>query len=144
MNRWNSPLAKAYNAATQGKSMSSPSNPNPYPSHNEPRWSKSEKTIARTAFDAALARELQEVMQEAKQMAEQIQKPSELWDLEHHLTERRKEIDRKYAIRGSRLLEVLGRLLQEKRLSEGDLRGLGEEKMKSIRSLAQFLRDDAA
>ena len=124
--------------------MSSPWNSNPFPNQNEPIWLRSEKTIARTAFDAALSRELQEVIHEAKQMAKQIQKPSDLWELEHHLTQRRKEIDRKYDFRGSRLIDVLGRLLYENRLSEDDLRGLGEEKMKSIRSFAQFLRDQAA
>jgi len=122
--------------------MSSPSNPKPH--HSEPTWSKSERIIARTAFDAALGRELHEVMQEAKRMATQIQKASDLWDLEHHLTQRRKEIDRKYEFRSSRLTDVLGRLLYENRLREEDLRGLGEEKMGSIRSFAQFLRDDAA
>jgi hypothetical protein len=38
----------------------------------------------------------------------------------------------------------LGRLLYENRLGENDLRGLREDKMKSIRSFAQFLRDAAA
>jgi hypothetical protein len=42
------------------------------------------------------------------------------------------------------LFDVLGRLLYENRLSEEDLRELREEKMKSIRSFAQFLRDGAA
>jgi len=115
-----------------------------YPYQNEPIWSRSEKTIARKAFDAALGRELHEVIQEAKKMASQIQQSSDLWDLEHYLTERRKEINRKYDFRGSRLTDVLGRLLYENRLGEEDLRGLREEKMKSIRSFAQFLRDDAA
>jgi Photoprotection regulator fluorescence recovery protein len=74
-----------------------------YPYQNEPIWSRSEKTIARKAFDAALGRELHEVIQEAKKMASQIQQSSDLWDLEHYLTQRRKEIDRKYDFRGSRL-----------------------------------------
>jgi hypothetical protein len=77
-------------------------------------------------------------------MAHEIQKSSDLWDLERHLTQRRKKIDRKYDFRGSRLTDVLGRLLYENRLGEEDLRGLREEKMKSIRSFAQFLRDGAA
>ena len=71
-----------------------------YPNQNEPIWSRSEKTIARKAFDAALGRELHEVIQEAKKMASQIQEASDLWELEHYLTERRKEIDRKYDSRG--------------------------------------------
>jgi hypothetical protein len=125
--------------------MSSPSvNQNTYPWQNEPTWSKSEKAIARTAFDAALKRELHEVMQETKKMASQINEPDDLWELERYLTERRKDINHKYDSRGSRLKDVLGRLLYENRLSENDLRGLREDKMKYIRSFAQFLRDDAA
>jgi photoprotection regulator FRP-like protein len=115
-----------------------------YPHQNEPTWSKSEKAIARTAFDAALGRDLQEVMQETKQKASQIKQPSDLWDLEHYLTQRRKEIDRKYDVRGSRRRDVLGRLLHEKRIREEELRGLREDKLKSIRSFAKFLAEDAA
>ncbi len=119
--------------------MTSPSaTQDSYPYQNEPIWSRSEKAIARKAFDAALGRELHEVIQEAKKMASQIQQSSDLWDLEHYLTQRRKEIDRKYDYRGSRLTEVLGRLLYENRLGEEDLRGLREDKLKSIRSFAKF------
>ena len=80
-----------------------------YPYQNEPIWSRSEKIIARKAFDAALGRELHEVIQETQKMAGQIQQSSDLWDLEHYLTQRRKEIERKYDFRGSRLTDVLGR-----------------------------------
>ena len=118
--------------------------PNRYPYQNEPIWSRSEKAIARKAFDAALGQELHEVIQEAKRMANEIQKSSDLWDLEHHLTQRRKEIDRKYDFRGSRLTDVLGRLLYEKRLGEEELGGLREDKLKSIRSFAKFLAEDTA
>ena len=115
-----------------------------YPYPNEPIWSKSERLIARKAFDAALGRELHELIQKAKQRANEIQQSSDLWDLEHYLTQRRKEIDRKYDYRYSRLTHVFGRLLHENRLSEEELRGLGEDKLKSIRSLAKFLAEDAA
>src|ERR1041384_8757385 len=125
--------------------MTSPSaTPHRYLYQNEPIWSRSEKAIARKAFDAALKRELHEVMQETKQIASQINEPDDLWDLERYLTERRKDIDRKYDARGSRLKDVLGRLLYENRLGEEDLRGLREEKIKSIRSFSQFLRHGAA
>jgi hypothetical protein len=125
--------------------MSNPSGPeNTYPYQNEPTWSKSEKAIARTAFDTALKRELQDVMRKTKQMANQIKEPADLWELEHYLTERRKEIDRKYDYRYSRLTQVFGRLLYEKRLSEEELRDLREDKLKSIRSFAKFLTEDAA
>jgi hypothetical protein len=113
-----------------------------YPYPNEPIWSKSEKAIARRAFDAALAQELHQVIQETKRMASEIKQSSDLWDLELHLTQRRKEIDRKYDFRGSRLTHVLGRLLCEGRVDEQQLSGLREDKLKSIRSLAKFLAEE--
>src|ERR1700693_3682908 len=126
--------------------MTSPSaTKDSYPYQDEPIWSRSEKVIARAAFDAALGRELHEVIQEAKKMASQIEQPSDLWDLEHYLTQRRKEIDRKYDYRYSQLTQVFGRLLYEKRLrEEEELRGLREDKLKSIRSFAKFLAEDTA
>jgi len=114
-----------------------------YPWQNQPTWSKPEKVIARKAFDAALGRELLEVIQEAKRMANEIQHSSELWDLEHYLTERRKQIDRKYDYRYSQLTDVFGRLLHERRVTEEELRGLREDKMKLIHSFAEFLARDA-
>jgi hypothetical protein len=75
----------------------------------------------------------------SQQMANQIKEPADLWDLEHYLTQRRKEIDRKYDFRYSELTHVLGRLLQENRLSEEQLHGLREDKLNSIRSFATFL-----
>jgi len=84
------------------------------------------------------------VIQKAKQMANEIQQSSDLWELEHYLTERRKEIDRKYDYQCSQLMQVLGRLLYEKRLGEEELGGLREDKLKSIRSFARFLAEDTA
>jgi hypothetical protein len=95
-----------------------PAHPNPHPKARDMRWSRSKKAVARKAFDGALKRELQEVMQETKLRASRIKEPSELWDLEHRLTQRRKDIDRRYDSRYSHLTDVLGRLLHERRLSE--------------------------
>src|ERR1700730_12105446 len=120
--------------------MSSPSaTRNTYPYQNEPTRAEQPQAIARTAFDAALKRELQDVMHKTKQMANQIKKPADVWELEYYLTERRKEINRKYDYRYSQLRHVFGRLLYEGRVSEEELRGLQEDKLKSIRSLADLL-----
>jgi hypothetical protein len=114
-----------------------------YPYQNKPIWSR-EKITACKAFDDALGRELHEVIHEAQKMASQIQQSSDLWDLEHYLTQRRNEIVRKYDYRYSQLTQVFGRLLYEKRLCEEELRGLGEGKLKPIRSFAKILAEDAA
>ena len=118
---------------------------NGYVNRHDLTWSRSEKAIARKAFDAALERELHHVIQEAKQMASQIREPSDLWGLERYLTERRKQIDRTYAYRYSQFKLVFGKLFCESRLGEEELRGLREDKLKSIRSYAKFLAEmDAA
>jgi hypothetical protein len=113
--------------------------PDSHPREGELRWSKSERASARKAFDHALNQELQEVIQQAKQMATAIKQASDLWELEHHLTQRRKEINHKYEYRNSKLIFVFGTLLHEGRLTEEDLRGLREDKLEAIRSHADFL-----
>jgi hypothetical protein len=123
---------------------SPPATQDRYPYQNEPIWSRSEKAIARRAFDAALGRELHEVIQETKQKVNQINESADLWDLEHYLTQSCKEIDRKYDYRYSRLTHVFGRLLHGGRLREEELRSLREDKLKSIRSFAKFLAEDTA
>ena len=74
-------------------------------------------------------------------MAGKIEQPTDLWELEHYLTQSRKKIDRTFDYRYSVLTEVFGRLIRERRLSEKELQGLGQEKLKSIRSYAKFLAE---
>jgi hypothetical protein len=57
---------------------------------------------------------------------------------------RRKDIDRKYEFRSSRLIQVLGMLLSKNRISEEELCRLPEDKVKAIRSCAAVLSEDAA
>ena len=99
-------------------------------------WSPDEKKVARKAFDAALQDELALVMRKAKAMAEKARKPSDLWNLENYLTKCRTEIDRRYNYRYSVLPEVFGGLLRERKLTQADFSGLGEDKIEWIRRLA--------
>jgi Photoprotection regulator fluorescence recovery protein len=97
------------------------------------KWSPSEKVIARKAFSVALEREFQALILEAKGKAARIEEPSGLWDLEQYLTERRREIDRVYDYRYSVLPLVFAELLRNGRVLEGELHGLGEDKLSWIR-----------
>jgi Photoprotection regulator fluorescence recovery protein len=99
----------------------------------ELKWSHAEKTVARRAFDLGLGKELAALLQEAKGRAARIEEPSELWDLESWLTERRREIDRRYDYRYSILPLVFAQLLRVGRLTEDDLHGLRQEKLDLIR-----------
>jgi hypothetical protein len=103
-------------------------------------WSQTEKAVARRAFNLALRRELDAVIQETKDRAGRIEKPEELWDLERYLTQRRREIDDKYDYRYSVLLLVFARLICEGRLSASDLHGLDEDKLERIRHIVNGAR----
>jgi hypothetical protein len=83
-------------------------------------------------------------MKQVKQKANQISEPLEMWNLERYLAERRKEIDRKYDFRISHMTRVFGMLLHERRISEQELHGLGEDKVNTIRSCAKFLSKEIA
>jgi hypothetical protein len=102
------------------------------------RWSAAEKTIARRVFEAALQQELAGVIREAKEMAVKIVQPSDVWELENHLTQRRREIDRQFDYRYSVLPEVFGSLIRKGRVREEDLRGLGDDKLDYIKAYAKF------
>ncbi len=103
------------------------------------KWSRSEKVIARRAFDLALGREIASLINEAKQRASRIQTRDDLWDLESWLTDRREDIGQTYDFRYSVLPIVFARLLSKGVLSEKDLVGLGQEKIDLIRRGAAAL-----
>jgi Photoprotection regulator fluorescence recovery protein len=103
------------------------------------KWSPSEKAIARKAFDQALNHELQQLVREAKDRAAIISEASELWKLESWLTERRREIDRKYDYRYSVLPLVFAELVKQGRIAENDLHGLAPEKIDVILGMASRL-----
>jgi hypothetical protein len=102
----------------------------------ELKWSHAEKRDARKAFDLALGQELEALVLEAKNRAAKIDEPSELWDLAGWLTERRREIDRRYDYRYSILPLVFAHLLRDGRLTEVDIYGLGQEKLDLIRRVS--------
>jgi len=109
-----------------------------YASASDMTWSRSEKAIARKAFEHALQKELEEVVHKTQRMASTIHQPSDLWELESFLTRRRKEIDDKFDYRYSVLPEVFGALVREGRVYEDELRGLAEDKLAYIRRYAKF------
>jgi hypothetical protein len=102
----------------------------------EMKWSPAEKSIARQAFDRALQREFESVIRETKRRSAEIQQPDDLWDLERYLREQRTAIDRQYDYRYSVLPFVFADLIRAGRLTEDELRGIGENKLAEIRYLA--------
>jgi hypothetical protein len=105
---------------------------------DQPKWSPSEKSIARRIYDGALHRELDAITQEVQDRANSIKTPSDVWALEGYLTESRKRIDGKYEYKYSVLPLLFAQLLREGNIALEDLDGLGEDKLAYVRALGSF------
>lgn len=101
-------------------------------------WSKQEKDIARRAFSAAREREYMTITHNIRKMAARINEPSDIWQLHDYLTEKRKEMARKYDYSYSVLLSVFGLLIAEGWIKQEDLAGLSDEKLEEIKQTADF------
>lgn len=102
------------------------------------KWTDAERRLAREVFDAALRKELSEVIAKFKSRAAALSEPDELWTLVRRTDRKRQEIDRKYDFRYSQLLRVLGQLVREDRIPEQALTGLSEEKISIILRFASI------
>jgi hypothetical protein len=99
-------------------------------------WSKTEKAIARKAYDAAYQRECAAILAKLREMAAAAHETNDIWRIQERLTERRRDVDQKYDYRYSQLIYVFGRLLAEGWLDLSDIAELREDKLKSIKGVA--------
>jgi hypothetical protein len=105
---------------------------------NDFKWSKTEKKIARIAFDKAYQRECSDLIEKIRKKVGEITEPNNIWGLHDYLTERRDDIDEKYDYRYSKLIFVFARLVKEGWLDFNDLKGLAENKIDRIESFINF------
>ena len=101
-------------------------------------WGTTEKKVARRVFDAALQRELADIMADFKSRAAQASTPDDLWAIQAHLARVQHDIDRKYDYRYSMLEFVLGRLMREQRIQLQDLTGMKAERIARICRIASL------
>jgi len=109
---------------------------------NYVNWSKTEKKIAREAFDKAYERECSYLAGRILEKANQIKKPEDIWELHDFLTEKKKEVDQKYDYRYSMLELVFARLIKDGWLDFTDLKGLNEEKIEQLQRLLRLSKSD--
>ncbi len=102
------------------------------------KWSKTEKKVARAAFEKAYQRECLDIIEKIRTKAKKISKPDNIWRLHDFLTQKRGEIDEKYDYRYSKLILVFARLINEGWIDFSDLKGLAEDKIDRIESLINF------
>jgi hypothetical protein len=104
------------------------------------KWSQGEKKIARAAFDKAYLNEMKDIADQLRKRYKHIDEPKQIWSIHDYLTDRRRDVDRKYDYRYSELLIVFARLMSDGFLIEKDLEGLSEDKIKAIRSASGSMR----
>jgi len=110
--------------------------------YQELNWSKSEKKIARNAFDLAYQREMAKIKEEISARVSDFKNPEDIWDLDDYLHTKRKEIFRKYDYRYSSLIMVFAQLVAEGFLFEDDLKGIHEEKLEIIKRFSININED--
>ncbi len=108
---------------------------------NDFKWSKTDKKIARVAFEKAYQRECSDLIEQIRTKAEEITEPDNIWRFHDFLTEKREEIDEKYDYRYSKLILVFARLVKNRWLDINDLKGFAENKIDRIESLINFMSE---
>lgn len=100
------------------------------------KWNADEKKVARAAFDKAYQREMEEIKNTLKEKVTSLQNEKDVWTIHDYLSKRRNLADKKYDYRYSQLILVFSQLMREGYLTEADLFGLSDDKIKIIKSLA--------
>jgi hypothetical protein len=107
-------------------------------------WSRSEKKIARRAFEAALDKALAKAIADFKTRAAAVSTPLEMWTIGDDLRRQRREIDEIFDYRYSRLTHVFAELIYLGFLDEAALAGLAGAKLADIHRTLTFKRRDGA
>lgn len=97
------------------------------------QWSKTEKAIAKKAFDSAYERECQTIMVELRKLASEAQTPEDIWKIHDYLGRTQRNMGKKYDYRYSMLIFGFAQLLMEGWITEDELNGLREDKIEKIR-----------
>ena len=106
------------------------------------KWSRSEKTVAREAFDNAYKKEISAIVAEVKRRIAKMSDPKDIWRIHDYLSVQRRQTDEKYDYRYSVLLLVFTKLIEDKWLTEAELNGLGEDKLNAIKTMLSLRSRD--
>lgn len=101
-------------------------------------WSKTEETVAKSAFDKAYTREINTLISEVRTKAGHVVLLDDIWQLHDYLSAKRHEIDGKYDYSDSARIFVFAQLVKEGWLSLNELEGLDKEKLSKVAALTHM------
>jgi hypothetical protein len=102
------------------------------------KWSKSEKKVARKAFDLAYQRECAGLIKKIQAKAEKLSDPDDIWNLHNFMKKEIRNIGQAYDYRYSALIWVFARLVKDGWLTIDDLKGLSEDKLGRINKILEL------
>lgn len=103
------------------------------------KWSKSEKTSARSLFDLARQRDYERLMERVKEFP--LEEYEDVWKLRDFLNMKAKAFDRKYDYRYSKLPRLFAEYADEGLLHREELERLGEEKKAYITKIVDCIQE---
>jgi hypothetical protein len=102
------------------------------------KWSGNEKKIAMAAYEKAYKAEMRQIHEAVYKKLRDFRDENDVWRLHDYLTQKRKEVDRKYDYRYSVLILVFARLLSDGLIVEKDLEGLSQDKIANIKRFLEI------
>jgi hypothetical protein len=105
---------------------------------SEAEWSKIEREIAQEVFERAYQREINALIEQVRDRANEIAELEDMWHLHDFLSARRHEVDGKYDYRYSMLIFIFARLVKEGWLHLNELEGLDKSKIAKIAALSRM------
>ena len=101
-------------------------------------WSDSEQAVARTAFDQAYSRSINQLVQAIRSKSETLSNAESVWALHDFLSIERHTIEGRFDFRVEGILFVFASLVKENLLALEELAGLDKEKLAKISAMSRF------
>jgi hypothetical protein len=101
-------------------------------------WSDSEQVVARTAFDQAYGRSIDQLVQTIRTKSESLSNAESVWELHDFLSIERHTIEGRFDFRVEGILFVFASLVKDNLLALDELAGLDDEKLAKIAAMSRF------
>lgn len=101
-------------------------------------WTEVEQGIARTAFDRAYTRSIDQLAASVRAKSEALSSAETIWELHDFLSIQRHTIEGSFDFRPEGILFVFARLVKDELLNIDELNGLGTDKLSKIVAMARF------
>lgn len=101
-------------------------------------WSDSEQVVARTAFDQAYGRSIDQLVQTIRTKSETLSNAESVWELHDFLSIERHTMEGRFDFRLEGILFVFASLVKDELLHLQELDGLEADKLAKVAAMSRF------